>query len=58
MKTDFQKLFEVQQILDEALREIVKVGDLDDKKLDDLVQEVYDWIYDKESYISWKLKRE
>ena len=58
MKTDFQKLFEVQQILDEALREIVKVGDLDDKKLDDLVQEVYDWIDDKESYISWKLKRE
>ena len=57
MKTDFQKLFEVQQILDEALREIVKVGDLDDKKLDDLVQEVYDWIDDKESYISWKLKR-
>ena len=58
MKTDFQKLYEIQQILDEALREIVKVGDLDDKKLDDLVQEVYDWIDDKESYISWKLKRE
>lgn len=55
MKTDFEKLYETQQILDKALREIEVLGELDDKKLDELVQDVYDCIDDKESYLSYKL---